>query len=74
MVLAITLSLIALIWPDRVRAGAVGDEMAMNTDILPTVLDLLKISQPTDRIIDGTSIAPTLRIPEVGDLFQMEVG
>ncbi len=47
-------------WPNRIPAGAVSDEMAMNTDILPTVLDLLKISQPADRIIDGKSIAPTL--------------
>ena len=31
-----------------------------NIDVLPTVLDLLKISQPADRIIDGKSIAPTL--------------
>jgi len=47
-------------WPGRVPAGSVTDAMAMNTDILPTVLDLLGIAPPVDRIIDGKSIASTL--------------
>jgi arylsulfatase A-like enzyme len=47
-------------WPGRVPAGLVTDSMAMNTDLLPTILDLLDISAPEDRIIDGKSIAGTL--------------
>jgi arylsulfatase A-like enzyme len=46
-------------WPGRVPAGLVTDSMAMNTDLLPTILDLLDISAPEDRIIDGKSIAGT---------------
>ena len=47
-------------WPGRVPAGLVTDSMAMNTDLLPTILELLDISAPEDRIIDGKSIAGTL--------------
>ena len=47
-------------WPGRVPAGLVTDSMAMNTDLLPTILDLLDIPAPEDRIIDGKSIAGTL--------------
>jgi arylsulfatase A-like enzyme len=47
-------------WPGRVPAGSVTDAMAMNTDIMPTVLKLLGINSPQDRIIDGVDITSTL--------------
>ena len=47
-------------WPGRIPAGSVTDAMAMNTDLLPTVLELLEIDPPSDRIIDGRSIVGTL--------------
>jgi len=47
-------------WPGRIPEGSVTDAMAMNTDILPTLLELLEISPPADRVIDGQSIVSTL--------------
>ena len=47
-------------WPSRIPAGTVSNHMAMNTDILPTMLDLLDIGLPEDRLIDGRSIASIL--------------
>tara|TARA_R110002072_G_scaffold46082_1_gene127836 strand:- start:13139 stop:14644 length:1506 start_codon:yes stop_codon:yes gene_type:complete len=47
-------------WPGKIPAGVVSDQMAMNTDVFPTLLELLQISPPTDRIIDGKSIVGTL--------------
>ena len=47
-------------WPGRIPAGLVTDAMAMNTDLFPTVLELLGISPPADRTIDGRSIVRTL--------------
>jgi len=37
------------------------DAMATNMDIFPTLLDLLGIEPPKDRIIDGKSILPVIR-------------
>ena len=48
-------------WPRQIPAGLVTDAMAMNTDLLPTVLDLLSIAPPKDRVIDGLSIVDTLK-------------
>ena len=47
-------------WPRRIPGGLVTDAMAMNTDLFPTVLELLGIDPPSDRIIDGKSILRTL--------------
>lgn len=47
-------------WPASLSAGQQIDAMAMGTDILPTVLDLLKLPAPKDRIIDGKSMLPML--------------
>lgn len=47
-------------WPEQLPSGIVNEHMAMNTDILPTLLDLLQIEPPKDRVIDGKSIMPTL--------------
>ena len=46
--------------PGLVKATGPSDELSTNLDILPTLLDLLKISPPEDRIIDGKSILPVI--------------
>lgn len=43
-------------WPNKIHAGQVIDGLAMGTDLLPTVLAMLNLPQPTDRIIDGKSL------------------
>lgn len=50
-----------VIWPGRTTPGTTSDEMAMNIDILPTILSNLGIGLPQDRIIDGADMAPILR-------------
>lgn len=47
-------------WPGRIPQGTETDAMAMNTDLLPTVLELLDLPLPQDRIIDGRNIVQTL--------------
>ena len=47
-------------WPGRVPAGSVSDAIAMNTDIMPTILESLGIASPQDRVIDGIDITSTL--------------
>ncbi len=43
-------------WPNKIHAGQVIDGLAMGTDLLPTVLAMLNLPQPVDRIIDGKSL------------------
>ncbi len=43
----------------------VSEAMAMNIDIVPTLLDLLDIQLPTDRLIDGKSLLPVWKRKEV---------
>ena len=47
-------------WPGRIPNGIETDAMAMNTDLLPTILELLDLPLPQDRIIDGRNIVQTL--------------
>jgi len=47
-------------WPGRIPNGLVTDAMAMNTDLMPTLLSLLGVEEPQDRVIDGTNILQTL--------------
>ncbi len=47
-------------WPAAIPPGRVEHAMAMGTDILPTVLDILKLPAPPDRILDGQSILGVL--------------
>ncbi|WP_062464147.1 sulfatase-like hydrolase/transferase [Demequina soli] len=58
-------------WPDGVEGGRTLDTMAMGTDILPTLMDWLDIAAPTDRVLDGTSMAPLLagQSEKVGDFY-----
>tara|TARA_R110000823_G_scaffold119998_9_gene244381 strand:+ start:1414 stop:2889 length:1476 start_codon:yes stop_codon:yes gene_type:complete len=47
-------------WPAAIAPGRVEHAMTMGTDILPTVLEILKLPAPPDRIIDGQSILGVL--------------
>lgn len=47
--------------PSLVQQASVTDAMATNLDIYPTLLELLEIAPPTDRIIDGKSILPLIK-------------
>jgi arylsulfatase A-like enzyme len=49
-----------VIWPERIAAGSENRSMAMNIDLLPTILGILGIDPPADRIVDGRSMAPIL--------------
>ncbi|NND67658.1 MAG: sulfatase [Halioglobus sp.] len=48
-------------WPQAIAPGRVETAMAMGTDLLPTVLELLNLPGPQDRVLDGRSILPVLR-------------
>ncbi|NUQ65683.1 MAG: sulfatase-like hydrolase/transferase [Pirellulales bacterium] len=45
-------------WPGRIQAGTVSDEPLSGVDILPTVCELAGIAAPSDRKLDGVSLAP----------------
>ena len=47
-------------WPAAISPGRVEPAMAMGTDLLPTVLDILSLPSPTDRLLDGRSILGVL--------------
>ena len=47
-------------FPNKIPKGMTINEMAMNTDLFPTILNLLNIPLPKDRIIDGRNIMPLL--------------
>lgn len=49
-----------VIWPGVTRPGSVSQEMGMNFDVFPTILDALHIPLPGDRAIDGTDLKPLL--------------
>jgi arylsulfatase A-like enzyme len=48
-------------WPGTIAAGSSTDFPAVTSDYLPTVLDLLGISYPDDRPLDGVSLADVMR-------------
>lgn len=47
-------------WPARFGGGRVEPAMAMGTDLLPTLLDILNLPPPVDRAIDGRSLLEVL--------------
>ena len=47
-------------WPAAISPGRIESAMAMGTDLLPTVLDLLGLPAPSDRLLDGQSILELL--------------
>lgn len=48
-------------WPGQVAPGSVTDYPAVTSDYLPTILELLGISLPDARPIDGISLVPVIR-------------
>jgi arylsulfatase A-like enzyme len=48
-------------WPGRIAAGRNSELRTFNTDLFPTILDLLRLPQRPDAAEDGISIAPELR-------------
>jgi arylsulfatase A-like enzyme len=47
-------------WPAAIAGGRTEPAMAMGTDLLPTVLELLQLPAPSDRVLDGRSILSVL--------------
>ncbi len=47
--------------PSFIKTSAETKALATNMDIFPTILDLLNLDLPKDRIIDGKSILPTIQ-------------
>ena len=48
-------------WPDMIKSNRKSDFPVVSSDFLPTVCDILGVSPPTDRPIDGMSILPFIR-------------
>ncbi|MET3665716.1 sulfatase-like hydrolase/transferase [Caulobacter sp. 1776] len=49
-----------VIWPGKTKPGSVSDAMAMNIDLFPTLLAMLGVPSPTDRILDGRDMTSML--------------
>lgn len=47
-------------WPGKIPAGKLNDELMTTMDLLPTFAKLAGAAIPTDRVIDGKDIWPTL--------------
>ena len=47
-------------WPGKIPAGHVNDELMTTMDLLPTFAKLAGAQIPTDRVIDGKDVWPTL--------------
>jgi uncharacterized sulfatase len=43
-------------WPRRIAAGRVDEDLVNGIDVFPTVLELLGVPPPPDRMIDGESL------------------
>ncbi|WP_456377325.1 sulfatase-like hydrolase/transferase [Lutibacter sp.] len=50
-----------MIWKNHITEGITTDQIAMNIDFFPTLLSLVDIPLPNDRIIDGKDILPILK-------------
>jgi arylsulfatase A-like enzyme len=51
-----------LAWaPGFVAPGRVVEQNVMNTDLMPTLLELAKVERPADHAVDGRSFVPLLR-------------
>lgn len=54
-------------WPGKIPAGKKTNIPSMNIDLLPSILNIIGIPLPQDRIIDGKSIAGILQKPETSE-------
>jgi arylsulfatase A-like enzyme len=48
-------------WPAEIQSGRVTAEMAMNSDLFPTLLNFAGLPLPEDRIIDGRDLTGLLK-------------
>ena len=48
-------------WPGRIARGRTDGDIAVGVDLFPTVLELAGLPLPTDRVIDGESLASRFR-------------
>lgn len=48
------------VWPDQVNGGQETDIPAITSDYLPTILDMLSVSYPDNRPLDGISLKEVL--------------
>jgi arylsulfatase A-like enzyme len=51
-------------WPASVPSGQVRQQIANSLDILPTALEAAGITPPTDVVLDGVSLLPSLKIQQ----------
>jgi uncharacterized sulfatase len=47
-------------WPERISPGGVDEDPVVAIDLFPTVLEIVGVPAPPDRVIDGTSLVPRL--------------
>ncbi|MEH6593559.1 MAG: sulfatase [Halioglobus sp.] len=47
-------------WPRELTGGRVESAMAMGIDLVPTILEVLNLPAPTDRLLDGKSMREVL--------------
>ena len=47
-------------WPAAISGGRTESAIAMGTDLFPTILQLLDLPAPSDRMLDGRNILPIL--------------
>ena len=43
-------------WPGHIPPGEVDEDLVVAIDLFPTILELSGVPEPTDRVIDGTSL------------------
>ena len=63
-------------YPKEFQRDAVNDELVQNTDVVPTIMDLLKIGKSSAGQIDGKSLAPMLKGKQekIHDYLYLELG
>ena len=48
-------------WPGTIAKGSKTDQLCISLDVMPTMLELAGLEQPTERKLDGQSLVPLLR-------------
>ncbi|MCM8531429.1 MAG: arylsulfatase [Lentisphaeraceae bacterium] len=48
-------------WPEKFKAGGKSDLITAHFDLMPTFAELIGAKMPSDRVIDGKSILPSLK-------------
>lgn len=60
------------VWQDVIKAGTSSEALISSIDLYPTLLDMAKIDPKPEHVVDGVSIAETLRdnrLPERNAIF-----